>query len=148
MSNKFSVYSPPDIGLVMKHRGVGNMVLSDAGTGRISISRTGDLASMTTSATGYVVVNKLVSKNGAISLEIPKNSDADEFLRKWIDYLKKAPTKEFALTTMTLTDPAAGKTLNFTGVVPQRKPDDTYEATSGNLQYNLLYAEETEGKLS
>jgi len=140
----FSVYSLPDVVTVIEHPNVGKCVLSDAGGGRITVSYSGDMASMTTTATGYVVINKLVAKNGVISLEIPTNSEADNFLRKWINYVEKAKTGLFALTTMTLNDPAANRISSFTGVVPQKKPDEGYDQTSGNRQYNLLFAEMTQ----
>ena len=142
----YAVYSLPDIRCVLKHKSVGTCVLSDAGGGEIGISYTNDIGSMTTTATGYVVINKLVAKNGTITLQIPQNSDADEFLQKWVSYLQAGITKEFALSTLSVTDPAAGKVFNFSGVIPQRKPDRGYQATSANRQYTLLFAEMTEGK--
>lgn len=139
----FSVYSLPDVVTVFNHPSVGKCVLSNAGGGRITVSYSNDMASVTTTATGYVVINKLVAKNGAISLEIPNNSEADVFMRKFISYIEKSKTSEFALGTLSLTDPAANRTLNFTGVVPQKKPDEGYDQTAGNRQYNLLFAEMT-----
>ena len=139
----FSVYSLPDVKTVFNHPYVGRVSLSDKGAGRISISYAGDLASNTKTATGYVVVNKMVAKDGAISLEIPANSDADKILRKWIAYIKRAATNEFALGTLTLNDTAANRTLTMTGVVPQKEPDEAYDQQSGNRQYNLLFAEIT-----
>lgn len=140
----FAVYSLPDVVDVFNHPSVGKCVLSNAGGGRITVSYSNDMASITTTATGYVVINKLVAKNGTISLEIPTNSEADIFLRKYIRYVERSKTSEFALATMSLTDPAANRTLNFTGVVPQKKPDEGYDQTSGNRQYTMLFAEMTE----
>lgn len=137
----FSVYSLADVVTTLKHPDVGNCVISATGGGRVTISYAGDLASNTTTATGYVVVNKLRSTNGQIGLEIPQNSDADKFLRKWINYVKNAKTARFALGTFILNDPAGGRTLTMTGVVPQKEPDEGYDQTSGNRQYNLLFAE-------
>jgi len=139
----FSVYSLADVVTTFNHPDVGKMVVSDEGGGRITISYAGDLASNTTTATGYVVVNKLVAKNGTVSLEIPQNSDADTFFRKWIKYVKSAPTKKFALATLTVFDSAANRTMSMTGVVPQKEPDEGYDQQSGNRQYNLLFAEMT-----
>ena len=144
MANNFAVYSLPDIITVLNHPQVGKSVLSNVGGGRITVSYSGELGSMTTTATGYVVVNKLVAKNGSIGLEVPTNSEADNFLRKFIKYVEKAKTSEFALGTLTLTDPAGKRKLTFYGVIPQKKPDEGYDATSGNRQYSLLFAEMTE----
>ena len=143
-NKSFATYSLPDVKTVISHPSVGKCVLSDAGGGRITVSFSGDMSSVTTTATGYVVINKLVAKNGSISMEIPTNSEADLFMRKLISYIEKAKTSEFALGTMTLTDAAAGRTLNFIGVVPQKKPDEAYDQTSGNRQYSLIFAEMTQ----
>ena len=139
----YSVYSLPDIKLTFSHPKFKTNVLSNMGSGRISVSYAGDLASNTTTATGYVVINKLVAKNGSIGLEIPCNSSADNLLRNWIQHIKTSPTKEFATATMTLIDDAVGRKFEFRGVVPQKEPDEGYDATSGNRQYNLLFAEVT-----
>ena len=137
----FSVYSLADVITTFNHPNVGKMTLSQKGGGRITISYVGDMAANTTTATGYVVVNKLVAKNGTCGMEIPANSEADVFLRRWIKYLETAPTNRFALATLTLNDTAAKRVLTLSGVVPQKKPDEAYDQQSGNRQYNLLYAE-------
>lgn len=144
----FAVYSLTDVITVINHKDVGKCVLSDVGGGRITVSYSGDLASMTTTATGYVVINKLVAKNGQIGLEIPTNSLADIYMRKFIKTLDKSQTNRFAIGTLTLTDPAANRKLTFTGVVPQKRPDEGYDATSSNRQYNLLFAEMVESTAS
>lgn len=137
----FAVYSLADVITNISHPDVGQCVLSDAGGGRITVSYAGDMATNTTTAAGYVVVNKLRAKNGTLGLEIPANSQADVFLRKWVKYLKNSVTSRFALTNFVLKDTAAGRTLTFNGVVPQKEPDEGYDQTSGNRQYNLLFAE-------
>ena len=139
----FSTYSLADVVTTISHPGVGQCVLSDEGGGRITISYAGDMASNTKTATGYVVVNKLVAKDGTIGLEIPNNSNADIWLRKWIKYLKGSKTGDFANGQLVLKDTVANRTLNFTGVVPQKEPDEAYDQTAGNRQYNLLFAEMT-----
>ena len=140
----FAVDSLADVVTTLNHPDVGKFVLSNGGAGRVSISHAGDMASNTRTATGYVVVNKLVSKDGSIGLEIPNHSEADVFMRKFIKYVKTAPTNRFALGSLTVMDPAANRTLTMTGVVPQKEPDEGYDQTAGNRQYNLLYAEMTE----
>ena len=144
MDKVFATYSLADVVTVINHPSVGKCVLSSEGGGRITISHGGDMASVTSSATGYVVINKLRVTNGQISMEIPNNSNADNFLRKLIAYVEKAATSEFALGTMTLKDPAGNRTLNFTGVVPSRKPDENYDQVAGNRQYTLVFAVMTE----
>ncbi len=145
----FGVYSLNDISLVHYHPDLKKKQLgltNDGDGGRITISYSGDMSSHTNTATGYVVVNRLVAKNGSCTIEVPNNSTADKHLREWIKYLRNPKTKtaRFALATLTLTDPTANRTLLMTGVTPQKVPDENYDQTAGNRQYVLLYAEMTE----
>lgn len=139
----FSVYSLADTYTTINNPDVGKMVLSDGGAGRITWSYGGEMSNNTTSATGYTVINRLVAKNGQIGIEVPVNSEADLFLRKWIKYLKArtTPTSRYGLTTLVVKDSAMGRTNSFSGVVPQKEPDENYDAVAGNRQYNLLFAD-------
>lgn len=118
-------------------------VLSENGGGRISIAYAGDLASHTTTATGYVVINKLRSTSGTCNLEVPVNSAADLFLRNWVKYIKSCSNSQFANATLVLVDRMANRTTTLYNVIPQKEPDEAYDQTSGNRQYNLLFADMT-----
>lgn len=137
----FSTYSLVDIITTINHPDVGKFCLSDGGGGRITISHSGDMFSNTRTATGYVTVNKMRAVDGTCVLEIPTNSDSDKFLRKWITYIENCPTKNSAVTSLTLYDPVGERTITLIGVVPQKKPDENYDQTAGNRSYALLYAE-------
>ena len=75
----FSVYSLADTKAVLSHPNVGQCSLHQGGTGKIVISASGDLSSHTTTANGFVVVNRLKSENGVVTIEVPQNSAADSF---------------------------------------------------------------------
>ena len=127
--------------VVMYHPSVGQGVLSNQGLGRISIARAGDLSSHTATADGYVIVNRLRSENGTITLEVPQNSSADEYLRKWARYLKNVgDSQKFAQTTLNIVDQAGKITISCEGVTPQKIPDRTYDQASSNLSWTLLAA--------
>ncbi len=108
---KTTVYSLADVRTVMYHQDVGQCVLSSQGVGKISVTHAGDLSSHTATADGYVVVNRLRSSHGVITLEVPQNSSADEFLRKWAKYLRNAETWQFALTALNIVDAAGRMTI-------------------------------------
>ena len=142
---KFTVYSFTDVRVVIYHPNVGQSVLSNQGLGRGSIARSGDLSSHTATADGYVVVNRLRSENGTVTLEVPQNSSADEYLRKWARYLKNVgATAKFGKTTLNIVDQAGKFTISCEGVTPQKIPDRTYDQTSSNLSWTLLAASITE----
>jgi len=81
---------------------------------------------------------------GIITLEVPQNSSADEFLRKWARYLRNAETWRFALTALTIVDAAGSLTLTCEGVTPQKIPDRTYDQTAGLVSWTLLAARITD----
>lgn len=115
-------------------------MLSDESKGRIVISYSGDMSSHTTSAGGYVVVNKITAHAGTVALEMIQNSAGDLFLRRWCTYLKGASVKEFALATLDVKDNATDQQYHFDGVTPQKIPDISYDQAAGTVQYTLLCA--------
>ena len=138
---KYTVYSFVDVRVVMYHPAVGQCVLSSQGMGRVVGARSGDLSSHTATADGYVVVNRLRSENGTITIEVPQNSSADEYLRKWARYLKNvSDSGKFALTTLNIVDQAGNFTISCEGVTPQKIPDRTYDREASNLSWTLLAA--------
>ena len=138
--SKTTVYSLADVRAVMYHQDVGQCVLSAQGMGKISVTSSGDLSSHTATADGYVVVNRLRSSHGMITIEVPQNSSADEFLRKWARYLKHAESYLFALSALNIVDAAGGFTIYCEGVTPQKIPDRAYDAASGMVSWVLLAA--------
>ena len=138
---KYSVYSLADVTVTVNNPSVGQCVVSKEGGGRLVINRNGDLSSHTMTATGYVVVNKMRNVAGSISLEMPQNSPSDKYFRKLIKFLTNASTDQFALTTITINDPAGEKVITGTGMTPQRWPDDNYDQTSSTRNYVFLTAE-------
>ena len=136
----YNIYSLPDCKTVLSHPDVGTANLHQCGTGRIVVSSAGDLSSHTNTADGYVVVNRLKSSHGMITIEVPQNSSADEFLRKWSRFLKNTESYLFALTALNIVDSMGRFTIYCEGVTPQKIPDRTYDATSGMVSWVLLAA--------
>ena len=141
----YNVYSLADTKAVLCHPYVGTANLHLCGRGRMVISFSGDMSAHTMTADGTVIINRLKAENGIITLEVPQNSIADEFLRKWCKYLRNTARPDFFhLTTLTITDQAGGFTLVCSGVTPQKIPDRTFDRSSTNLTYTLLAASITE----
>ena len=142
---KTTVYSFADVKAVMYHQDVGQCVLSSQGLGKISISMSGDLSSHTATADGYVVVNRLKSTHGTITIEVPQGSLGDDFLRRWAKWAKAtASPNRIVLGTLTITDTVSGFVTSCTGVSLQKVPDRVYDRTGTNLTYTLLATTITE----
>ena len=141
----YNVYSLPDCKSVLAHPDVGTANLHLCGIGKITVSAGGDLSSHTTTADGYVVVNRLKTTHGTITLEVPQNSVGDAFLRRWAKWARStASPNRIALGTLTIQDSAAGFTVVCTGVSLQKVPDRTFDRTSTHLAYTLLATTITE----
>ena len=135
----YSVYSFGDVKSVLYHPDVGTANLHQCGMGKITISSSGDMTSHTVTADGYVVVNRTKSTNGTITLEVPQNSAADTFLRKWAKWARNtASPNRIALGTLTVTDGTSGYKTTCTGVSLQKVPDRVYDRTETNVVYTLL----------
>jgi len=141
----YNVYSLPDVKSVLSHPDVGTANLHLCGMGKIVVASAGDLTSHTTTADGYVVVNRLKTTNGTITLEVPQNSIGDSFLRRWAKWARSAAgANRIALGTLTIQDTAAGFTVVCTGVSLQKTPDRTFDRTATNVTYTLLATTITE----
>ena len=137
----YNVYSLPDVKSVLYHPDVGTARLHLCGMGKIVISSSGDLSSHTTTADGYVIVNRLKSTNGTITLEVPQGSVADWFLRKWARWARSLQNpSRIALGVLTIQDTVAGYTISATGLSLQKAPDRVFDRTAGNIAYTFLAA--------
>ena len=135
----YSVYSFPECKASLYHPDVGTCPLNNNGVGKIIVSSAGDLTSHTTTSDGYVIVNKLKTTNGTVTLGVPQNSMVDAYLRRWAKWAKScASPNRIALGTLTIQDMAAGYSLVCTGVSLQKVPDRTFDRTATNLSWVLL----------
>ena len=141
----YNVYSLPDTRTVLYHPDVGTANLHQCGHGKITVSAAGDLTSHTMTADGYVVVNRLKSTSGTVTIEVPQNSVGDWFLRRWARWQKNSQDpSRMALGTLTIQDAAGGFCIVCTGVTLQKVPDRAFDRTGTNLTYTLLAATITE----
>ena len=137
----YNVYSLPDCKSVLYHPDVGTANLHQCGMGKIVVSAAGDLTSHTMTADGYIVVNKLKTTNGTITLEVPQNSVGDDFLRRWARWARStASPNRIALGTLTITDAVSGFSTVCTGVSLQKAPDRTWDRTASTVTWTLLAA--------
>ena len=141
----YNIYSLPDCRTVLYHPDVGTANLHQCGHGRITVSAAGDPTSHTVAADGYIVVNRLKSTNGTITLEIPQNSLGDWFLRQWAKWQKNCQDPSWiALGALTIQDAAGGFSVVCTGVTMQKVPDRVFDRTGTNLTCTLLATTITE----
>lgn len=135
-------YSFEDHQVVLSHPDVGTFKLSDGGIGRVVIAYAGENSRHTTSADGSVVINKMKNKSGTVSIDVLQTSDANGWLKKYVNYLNNSPTSRFGLGRLVLTG-VNGESTVCTGVTPQKMADVTYDAEATVRNWALLAADVT-----
>lgn len=138
-----TVYSFADVSLVISHPKVGKFTITGEGVGSVSISRANDMTQHDVAADGSVMVSKIFTENGTIAIAIQQTSAAHKWLKKWHDYLKVAPTSEFAKSTAILKNPAVGETISMSGVTPQKRADSAFQQAGQQVTWNLMAAKIT-----
>ena len=135
----YNVYSFPDVQADLYHPDIGQCALHQSGLGKITVSAAGDLSSHTTTADGYVIVNRLKVTNGTVTVEVPQGSVADWFLRKWSRWARSLQDPDrIALGVLTIRDSIAGYTIVCTGVSLQKSPDRIFDRTAGTIPFTFL----------
>jgi len=138
-----TVYSFADVSLVISHPKVGKFTITGEGVGSVSISRANDMTQHDVAADGSVMVSKIFTENGTVAIAIQQTSAAHKWLKKWHDYLKVAPTSEFAKSTAILKNPAVGETISMSGVTPQKRADSAFQQAGQQVTWNLMAAKIT-----
>lgn len=136
------VYSFEDHRVILTHPDVGSFQLSDGGIGRVVVSYSGENSRLTNSADGGVVVNKLKNDSGSVAVDVLQTSDANLWLKKYVNYLKTSPTNRYALGNLLITG-NDGEDISCTGVVPQKMADISYDAEAQNRSWQFLAANVT-----
>lgn len=136
------VYSFEDHRVILTHPDVGSFQLSDGGIGRVVVSYSGENSRLTNSADGGVVVNKLKNDSGTVSVDVLQTSDANLWLKKYVNYLKTSPTNRYALGNLLITG-NDGEDTSCTGVVPQKMADLSFDAEAQNRSWQFLAANVT-----
>lgn len=136
------VYSFEDHQVVLNHPDVGTFKLSEGGIGRVVVSYTGENSRLTNSADGGVVVNKMKNNSGTIAIDVLQTSDANIWLKKYVNYLKNAKTNRYALGRLVITGDGLGDgDIVCNAVVPQKMPDVSFDAEAQSRSWQFLAAD-------
>lgn len=138
--NRVYVYSFEDTELTISHPNFGSYSAYGTGIGSVTVAYTNDVTSHTVSADLAVVVSKWVARNGTVTLDILQSSDFNGWLKRFISYLEEAPTDQFALATITLTNRSTGDSYFCSGVSHRKKADNVLQSQAQNRSYEMMCA--------
>lgn len=137
----FKTYSFADIILTLNHPDVGQKVITGTGMGSATVAYANDMTAHDTAADGSVMISKIKTQSGTLSIAVQQTSDANDWLSKWANYLIAAPTNKYAETTGVLKNLSTGQTVSMSGITPQKKPDAAYQQSGQQITWALLVAE-------
>lgn len=136
-----SVYSFTDSTLVLRHSSLGVLTLTGQGLGSIAISMRNDRTTMDVAADGRVMTSKIKDRSATAALQLQQDSEANQTLLKWYNYLETAPTAEWAKATAVLNSPTTHEQIVMKDVAFQKLPDRNYNAQGQMNTYNLMIAD-------
>lgn len=142
---KHSTYSFGDVVFVIRHPAMGSCTITGEGTGSITVSYSTDVTQHDIAADGSVMVSKIIARNGTIALAVQQTSSANRWLERFMNYLRVAPTSEWAAASAVLDCNHTGEHFQIKGISPQKNPDSPFQATGQNITWNLMAVEIVKG---
>jgi len=138
-----STYAFEDMSVVIRHPAMGQLLLQGEGLGSISFAMANDMTQHDTAADGSVMASKIVSPSGTITIQVQQTSAAARWLRRFINYIKTAPSSQFAQASIIGSSKVMGVTHTCEGVSPQKRPDADYQQ-AGQQQSFVFMAQQME----
>lgn len=137
-------YSFSDVTLTLSHPSLGQISTNGMGLGNIQVSMRTDRSSIDVSADGTPVVSKIKDRTGQLQIQVQQTSDLNSNLKRWYNYLEFAETAEWAKIKGVITSRQTGEQHVMTGGSFTKIPDISYESNSGNVTWQLLFADVTQ----
>jgi hypothetical protein len=134
-----ATYSFSDASLVIKHPSLGTITVTGQGIGTVNFNMVGDRTVQDVAADGRVMTSKIKDRRATFALQIQQDSEVNQSLLRWFNYLEAATTSEWARMTGMFIIPGSAEKYSFTNGAFQKLPDRTYGA-QGQLQGWTLMA--------
>lgn len=136
-----SVYSFTDCTLTLRHPALGVLTVTGQGLGSIVVSMRNDRTSMDTASDGRVMISKIKDRSATATLQLQQDSEANQTLLKWYNYLETAPTIEWAQMTGMLLSPTTHEQIVMKEMAFQKLPDRNYAAQGQQNSYSIMIAD-------
>lgn len=136
-----SVYSFTDCTLTLRHPALGVLTVTGQGLGSIVVSMRNDRTSMDTASDGRVMISKIKDRSATATLQLQQDSEANQTLLKWYNYLETAPTIEWAQITGMLLSPTTHEQIVMKEMAFQKLPDRNYAAQGQQNSYSIMIAD-------
>lgn len=137
----YSTYSFGDVSCTISHPNFGQFVANGTGTGSITTVMANDRTAHDTAADGTVMVSKIKTRNGTLTISAQQTSELNRWLTRLFNYLDTAPSSQWAGITITIRAPNMREMITATGVSFQKLPDRPYQQQGQQISWNLMAAD-------
>ena len=136
-----STYSFADLAVTITHPAIGQLYLQGEGLGSITFAMTEDVSVHDLAADGSVMTSKVAAPNGTAAVEIQQTSEAHAWFTRLYNYLRTAPSREWAQIALMAVDTSSRVTHTGSNMSIQKRPDKPYQQQGGRVTWTLLAGE-------
>lgn len=138
---RFFTYSFEDTTVTISHPNVGVYTAYGTGLGSVTVEYADNIAEHTVATDLSVVISKHAYRNGQVTISLLQSSDFSKWMNKFTKYLENSGASEFALATLTIANKSTGDSYVCSGVCPQKRPNDSFQAAAQSVDWVLLAAD-------
>ena len=134
-------YSFADLSVTLVHPAMGQLTLQGEGLGSITFAFSEDASSHELAADGTVMTSKVEARNGTVAVSVLQMSPAHDWLTRLFNFLRAAPSREWARIGLLATAPSMRVTHEASNMSFQKRPDKPYQQQGQQVTWTLLAGE-------
>jgi hypothetical protein len=134
--SEITTYSFEDVACTIVHDSVGQKSMNGKGIGQLTIAYTNDLTGPDLGADGSVMITKVISRMGQITIEVQQTSSANAWLIEYANTVVEADSSEWAAGTITIEESFdGGVTTTATDCALLKRPDRSLKQQGDHVSW-------------
>ena len=140
-----TTYSFKEVKVTISHPLVGQKVVNGEGIGTITVAYADDLTQSDLGADGAVMISKIESRRGTVTLEIQQTSALNKWLLNYVNAVQNAAASQWAYGLFTLSENFAnGVNITAANLALQKRPDHADAQNGGRVSWPFFSPNITE----
>ena len=140
-----TTYSFKNVKVTISHPLVGQRVVNGEGIGTITVAYSDDLTQSDIGADGAVMISKIESRRGTITLEIQQTSALNKWLLNYANAVQNANASQWAGGTLAVSENFTnGVNVSASNLALQKRPDHADAQNGGRVSWPFFSSNITE----
>jgi hypothetical protein len=136
-----TTYSFEDVSFVIQHPALGQKIANGEGIGKITVAYTDNLTESDLGADGGVMISKVLSRRGTVTLEIQQTSSVNKWLLNLANTVVNGASSGWASASITITEKFDnGVTTTASQVALIKRPDRSLAQQGDHVSWELFAA--------